>query len=129
MSTTTQQAEPRRNALALAIRSHGRAALVLAAAVVFQLAFIASFTGAMSRPTLQDATLGLVASPTATRPAAAVPQVAGVSYQVLPSPAAAAAQVRDGALPAALLIGCQERHARRGRGGRAQPGHGHHRGS
>ncbi len=107
MSTTTQQAEPRRNALALAIRSHGRAALVLAAAVVFQLAFIASFTGAMSRPTLQDATVGLVASPTATRPAAAVPQVAGVSYQVLPSPAAAAAQVRDGALPAALLMGAR----------------------
>lgn len=106
MSTTTQQAEPRRNALALAIRSHGRAALVLAAAVVFQLAFIASFTGAMSRPTLQDATVGLVASPTATRPAA-VPQVAGVSYQVLPSPAAAAAQVRDGALPAALLMGAR----------------------
>lgn len=77
MSTTTQQAKPRGNALALAIRSHARAALVLAAAVVFQLAFIASFAGAMSRPTLQDATLGLVAAPAASRPAAAaVPQVA-----------------------------------------------------
>jgi hypothetical protein len=106
--STTQQAEPRRNALALALRSHARVALVLAAAVVFQLAFIASFTGAMSRPTLQDATVGLVASPIASRPAAtAVPQVGGVSYQVLPSPAAAAAQVRDGALPAALLIGAR----------------------
>jgi hypothetical protein len=106
--STTQQTKPRRNAVALVIRSHGRAALVLAAAVVFQLAFIASFTGAMSRPTLQDATLGLVASPAASRPAAAaVPQVTGVSYQVLPSPAAAAAQVRDGALPAALLIGAR----------------------
>jgi hypothetical protein len=100
MSTTTQQAEPRRNALDLAIRSRGRAALVLAATVVFPLAFIASFTGAMSRPTLQDATVGLVASPAATRPAAAVPQVAGVTYRVLPSPAAATAEVRDGALPA-----------------------------
>jgi len=103
---TTQQTEPRRNALALAIRAHRRAALVLAAAVVFQLAFIASFTGAMSRPTLQDATLGLVASPSASRSAAAaVPQVAGVSYRVLSSPAAAAAEVRDGVLPAALLVG------------------------
>ncbi len=109
MSTTTQQAEPRGNALALAIRSHARAALVLAAAVVFQLAFIASFAGAMSRPTLKDATLGLVAAPAASRPAAAaVPQVAGVSYQALPSRAAAAAQVRDGALPAALLIGARK---------------------
>ena len=106
--STTQQTEPRRNALALAIRSYRRAALVLAAAVVFQLAFIASFTGAMSRPTLQDATLGLVASPAASRPAAsAVPQVTGVSYRVLPSPAAAAAEVRDGALPAALLVGAR----------------------
>jgi hypothetical protein len=106
--STTQQTELRRNVLALAIRSHTRPALVLAAAVVFQLAFIASFTGAMSRPTLQDATLGLVASPTASRPiAAAVPQVAGVSYRMLPSPAAAAAEVRDGALPAALLVGAR----------------------
>ena len=106
--STTQQTEPQRNALALAIRSYTPAALVLAAAVLLQLAFIASFTGAMSRPTLQDATIGLVASPTASRPtAAAVPQIAGVSYQVLPSPAAAAAQVRDGALPAALLIGAR----------------------
>jgi hypothetical protein len=89
---TTQQTESRRSTLAQAIRPYTLAALVLAAAVVFQLAFIASFTGAMSRPTLQDATLGLVASPTAGRPAAtAVPQVAGVSYRVLPSPAAAAA--------------------------------------
>ena len=104
--STTQQTEPRRNTLAVAIRSYGRVAFVLAAAVVFQLAFIAAFTGAMSRPTLQDATLGLVASPTASRPtAAAVPQIAGVSYQVLPSPAAATADVRDGALPASLLIG------------------------
>ena len=108
MSTTNQQAKPRRGAFALAIRSHARAALVLAAAVVFQLAFIASFTGAMSRPTLQDATVGLVAAPTATRPAAAVPQVAGVSYRVLPSPAAATAEVRDGALPAALLVGARK---------------------
>jgi hypothetical protein len=107
--STTQQTEPRRNALALAIRSHRRAALVLAAAVMFQLAFIASFTGAMSRPTLQDATLGLVTSPVASRPAAAaVPQVAGVSYSVLPSPDAAAAEVRDGALPAALLVGARK---------------------
>lgn len=106
--TTTQQTQPRRSALAQAIRSHRTAALVLAAAVVLQLAFIASFTGAMSRPTLQDATLGLVASPTATRPAAAaVPQLAGVTYRVLPSPAAAAAQVRDGELPAALLVGAR----------------------
>lgn len=108
MSTTTQQAEPRRNVLAQAIRSHTRAALVLAAAVVFQLAFIAAFTGAMSRPTLQDATVGLVASPAATRPAAAVPQVGGVSYRVLPSSAAATAEVRDGALPAALLVGARK---------------------
>jgi hypothetical protein len=108
MSTTNQQAKPRRDAFALAIRSHARAALVLAAAVVFQLALIASFTGAMSRPTLQDATVGLVAAPTATRPAAAVPQVAGVSYRVLPSPAAATAEVRDGTLPAALLAGARK---------------------
>jgi hypothetical protein len=60
--STTQQTEPRRNTLLLAIRSHSRAALVLAAAVVFQLAFIASFTGAMSRPALRDATVGLVAA-------------------------------------------------------------------
>jgi hypothetical protein len=107
--STTQQTEPRRSTLAVAIRSYGRVALVLAAAVVFQLAFIAAFTGAMTRPTLQDATLGLVASPTASRPAAAaVPQIAGVSYQVLPSPGAAAAQVRDGALPAALLVGARK---------------------
>jgi hypothetical protein len=106
--STTQQMEPRRNALAPAIRSHTREALVLAAAVVVQLALIASFTGAMSRPTLQDATLGLVASPAASRPtAAAVPQLAGVSYRVLPSPAAATAEVRDGALPAALLVGAR----------------------
>jgi hypothetical protein len=103
--STTQQTEPRRNAFARAIRSHRQAALVLAAAVVFQLAFIASFTGALSRPTLQDATVGLVTSPAASRPAAAVPHVAGVSYLALPGPAAAAAEVRDGALPAALLVG------------------------
>ena len=107
--STTQQTEPRRNALGLAIRNHRRAALVLAAAVVTQLAFIASFTGALSRPTLQDATLGLVASPTASRPAAAaVPRVAGVTYRVLPSPAAAAAQVRGGDLPAALVVGARK---------------------
>jgi hypothetical protein len=107
--STTQQTEPRRNPLALAIRNYRRAALVLAAAVVTQLAFIASFTGALSRPTLQDATLGLVASPTAIRPAtAAVPQVAGVTYRVLPSPAVAAAQVRDGDLPAALVAGARK---------------------
>jgi len=103
--STTQQAEVQRSARAQAARSYARAALVLAAAVVFQLAFIASFTGAMSRPTLRDATLGLVTSPAASRPAAAaVPRVAGVSYQLLPSPAAATAEVRDGAVPAALLV-------------------------
>jgi hypothetical protein len=107
--STTQQTEPRRNTLVQAIRSHATAALVLAAAVVIQLAFIASFTGALSRPTLQDATLGLVDSPAASRPAAAaVPQVAGLTYRVLPSPAAAAAQVRDGGLPAALVVGTRK---------------------
>jgi hypothetical protein len=107
--STTQHAEPRRSTLAQAIRSHATAAIVLAAAVVTQLAFIASFAGALSRPTLQDATLGLVTSPAASRTAAAaVPQVPGVTYRILPSPAAAGAQVRDGDLPAALVVGASK---------------------
>jgi hypothetical protein len=54
--STTQQAEVQRSARPQAARPYARAALVLAAAVVFQLAFIASFAGVL--PT--NGAMGLV---------------------------------------------------------------------
>jgi hypothetical protein len=91
---------------ALHIKSQLKVVLALAAAAALQLALVASFAGAMSRPVLHDAVLGLVARPGGSQaPAAAVPQIPGVSFRVLATPAAAVAEVRDGALPAALLAG------------------------
>jgi hypothetical protein len=81
----------------------------LLGAVLFQLAFVSSFTGADARPALQDVTIGRVgqsampaghAAPHAASPHAASP----VSFQPLPSAAAAREAVSDGRLPAALIV-------------------------
>lgn len=78
--------------------------VALLGAVVFQLGFVASFTGAEARPALHDVTIGLVG--TASAPAGNVVPLASstVSYQPLASPAAAREAVRDGNLPAALIV-------------------------
>ena len=77
---------------------------VLAAAVAFQLAFVASYTGAYARPVLHHVTIGLVGpSPT---PAGDVSPVSDnqVSYQSVSDAATARQEVSDGRLPAALIV-------------------------
>jgi hypothetical protein len=76
----------------------------LAGAVVFQLALMASYTGAYARPVLHDVTIGLVgSSPTAA--GGAGPLSGGVvSYQPLSDAATARQEVSDGRLPAALIV-------------------------
>jgi hypothetical protein len=77
---------------------------VLAAAVAFQLAFVATYTGAYARPVLHHVTIGLVGpSPT---PAGDVNPVSdnAVSYQSVSDAATARHEVSDGRLPAALIV-------------------------
>lgn len=75
-------------------------AVILLGAIVFQLAFAASFTGAEARPVLHNVTIGL-AGPA---PAGAGSLPGPVSYQPLPGAAAARQAVSDGNLPAALVV-------------------------
>jgi hypothetical protein len=77
------------------VRRHWKVAAALLAAVVFQLALVASFTGAEARPELHQVTVGLVGTAQAS-PA--------VGYQHVASAAAARQAVRDGTLPAALVV-------------------------
>src|SRR5580700_8936552 len=81
--------------LASRLVRHWKVAAALLAAVVFQLALVASFTGAEARPELHQVTVGLVGTAQAS-PA--------VGYQHVASAAAARQAVRDGTLPAALVV-------------------------
>jgi hypothetical protein len=71
----------------------------LVAAVLAQLALVAAFTGVLGNPTIRSARVGIVAGG-----AAAAMPLPGVTYQPLPSAAAARREVADGSLPAALVI-------------------------
>lgn len=86
------------------LKRHWMVIVALLGAIVFQLGFVASFAGAEARPALRDVTIGLVG--TAPAPAGKVVPLArsAVSYQPLASAAAAREAVRDGDLPAALIV-------------------------
>jgi hypothetical protein len=89
-----------RTAAARIVRRNWMVAAVLLGAVVVQLAFVASFTGANARPVLHNVTVGLAgAAPTPVGRGDSV-----VSYQRFPSAAAARQAVSDGSLPAALVV-------------------------
>lgn len=86
------------------VKLHLMVIVTLAVAVLFQLALMASYTGAYARPVLHHVTIGLVgSSPT---PAGDVSPLSGsaVSYQTLPDAATARQEVSDGRLPAALIV-------------------------
>lgn len=91
-------------------RRYRMIAVALLGAVVFQLAFVASFTGAEARPALHDVTIGLVGpSPDLAGHGSSHPGGA-VRYERLPDDAAARQAVSDGRLPAALIVtGGQQR--------------------
>ena len=77
---------------------------VLAAAVVFQVAFVASYTGAYAHPVLHDVAIGLVGpSPTQAGDVSPVSDNQ-VSYQSVSDAATAHQEVSDGRLPAALIV-------------------------
>jgi hypothetical protein len=83
---------------------HGKVVAALLGAVVFQLALMSSFTGAEARPALYHVTIGLVgAAPVVPGSVGHLPGAA-VSYQRFSDPASARQAVRDGELPAALLV-------------------------
>ncbi|MGF7234056.1 MAG: hypothetical protein ACQSGP_03715 [Frankia sp.] len=87
------------------LRAQSKILVVLFAAITFQLALVAAFTGAMGRPSLHSAKVGLVV--TAHTPAAdavASHPIKGVSYRDRASAAEARTAVRNGALPAAIVI-------------------------
>lgn len=92
------------HASAAPVRSPGPALAVskililVVSAVLAQLALVAAFAGVLSNPTLKSAEVGIVAQ----GPAADAP-LPGVTYQPLPSAAAARREVADGSLPAALV--------------------------
>lgn len=76
----------------------------LAGAVVFQLALVASFTGAEARPVLHHVTIGLVGpSPASARHVGPLSDDTA-SYQRFPDAEAARQAVSDGQLPAALIV-------------------------
>jgi hypothetical protein len=86
------------------VKLHWMVIATLACAVVFQLALMASYTGAYARPVLHHVTIGLVGpSPT---PAGDVspPSGSAVSYQPFSDAATARQGVSDGRLPAALIV-------------------------
>ncbi len=86
-------------------RAHAKILIVLFAAVAFQLALVSAFTGAMSRPALHDAKVGLVvAAHTPAADAVAAHPVPGVSYRNRASAADARDEVRNDGLPAAIVI-------------------------
>jgi len=76
----------------------------LTGAVVFQLALMASYTGAYGRPVLRDVTIGLVRPAPAPAGFVGPPSGTVVSYQPLPDAAAARQEVSNGRLPAALIV-------------------------
>ncbi len=89
-----------------ALASHVRVIVVMLAAVAAQLALVAAFTGAMSKPTLQDVTVGIVV-PVGSNSAAvasAIAPIPGVSYRAIPDTATAQAAVDDGDIPAAVVV-------------------------
>jgi len=69
--------------------------------VLAQLALIVAFTGALAKPSLRDAHVGVVAPAGAAITQSAPP---GVSYRMVSTAADARRQVRDGDLPAALVV-------------------------
>jgi hypothetical protein len=86
------------------VKRYGLVIAALVAAVVFQLGFVASFTGAEARPVLHDVTIGLVGkSPIPAGRTAPLP-ASPVSYQRFARAGAARQAVSDGQLPAALLV-------------------------
>ena len=100
VTTTTGQA----SGTGRPVKRHLMVITTLAVAVLFQLALMASYTGAYARPVLHHVTIGLVgSSPT---PAGDVSPLSGnaVSYQTLPDAATARQEVSDGRLPAALIV-------------------------
>lgn len=86
-------------------RQYLRIAAILMAAVVAQLALVAAFTGAMSNPTLRHAEVGVVAPAAPTAARLSLPPMPGISYQVLFDRSTAERLVRDGDLPAAVVLG------------------------
>lgn len=99
--TSTAQ---RSSLAATLVRRHWKVIAALLAAVVFQLGFVASFTGAEARPVLHHVTIGVVGTPPAALARAGHLPDSAVSYQRFPGPAAARQAVREGRLPAALLV-------------------------
>ena len=79
-------------------RAVWRIVIIMAAAVMAQLALVAAFTGVNGNPTLKSAEVGLVAR----GPEAGIP-LPGITYQPLASAAAARQKVADGSMPAALV--------------------------
>lgn len=77
---------------------------VLVGAILFQLAFVASFIGAEARPVLREATIGLVGNPPAVADSVGGAGASTVSYQPFAGLAAARQAVRNGELPAALAV-------------------------
>jgi hypothetical protein len=100
VTTTTGQA----SGTGRRVKRHWILIATLAAAVVFQLALMASYTGAYARPVLHHVTIGLVEP--SPRPAGDVSPLSGgaVSYQLVPDAATARQEVSDGRLPAALIV-------------------------
>lgn len=71
-----------------ALASHVRVIVVMLAAVAAQLALVAAFTGAMSKPTLQDVTVGIVV-PVGSNSAAvasAIAPIPGSPIERFPTP-------------------------------------------
>jgi hypothetical protein len=100
VTTTTEQA----SGTGGGVKRHSMALAALAAAVVFQLALMAAYTGANARPVLHHVTIGLVGpSPT---PGGDVSSLSDntVSYQPVSDAATARHEVSDGRLPAALIV-------------------------
>ena len=101
MSSVPDRAAPRNRAPSRPPGT-GRAVLriiiIMAAAVIAQLALVAAFTGVNSNPTLRNAEVGLAGR----GPEAGIP-LPGITYQPLASAAAARQKVTSGSLPAALV--------------------------
>jgi hypothetical protein len=105
MSDRHPSSTPESSPAARLLSQHWKVIATLAGAVVFQLAFVSSFTGAEARPALHHVTIGLVGSPPSITGHADTSQDSVVRYRRLSDLAAARQAVRDGHLPAALVTG------------------------
>ncbi len=83
------------------VRRSGKILISAVAAIVVQLALVATWTGAMAKPALREEPVGLVAPPTAAR--LSVRPADAVTWRTLPDPTQAQQAVRTGELAGAVV--------------------------